>query len=101
MLGEQPRLYPHGNFKLLSDAALRFSLFRGGTSLSLDGSGDGIEADQRERVAVDVLEVRDHAAPYGRVVVRWNGLPGGGANPAQLRHGKELHAAPRPLAVAS
>ncbi len=62
-LWKEPRLYLHRDLELVRRAALGFLLFGGGATLRLDRATDLIEADERERIAIDVLEPREGSAP--------------------------------------
>jgi hypothetical protein len=52
-----------GNFEFLCGAAFRFQLLGHRTPLYFDFPGYLIEADQRERIVVQISEVREHPAP--------------------------------------
>ena len=55
-----------GYFEFVGSAALGFFFCGGGAALRLHGVRQLVEADKGERVAVDIAEARDDAAPDGR-----------------------------------
>src|SRR6516162_6388472 len=99
MLGKESSLYSLGDFKFLGDAALGLRFLGAGTALCLDGVGDLVKADQRERVAVEIFEAGKDSTPDGRVVAFDDRATACGLDASQLGHGEELDAAPRPLPV--
>ena len=52
-----------GDFQFLGVAAFGFELGGGGTALGFESVRDLVEADERKRVAIDIAEASDDAAP--------------------------------------
>ena len=52
-----------GDFQFLDGAAFGFELGGGGTALGFESVRDLVEADERKRVAIDIAEASDDAAP--------------------------------------
>ena len=67
-LRKEPRLHLHGDLELVRGAPLGLLLLGGGATLRFDRAADLVEADQGERVPIDVLEAREGAAPRGSVL---------------------------------
>jgi len=55
-----------GDFEFVRGAAFGFLFLDNGAALRFHGVGELIEADQRERVAIDIAKARDDSAPDGR-----------------------------------
>jgi hypothetical protein len=96
-LWEKPGLYQPCNFQFLGGAAFRFQLLSDSAALRLQRPADVVESHQRKRVAVDVLETREHAAPNRRL------LGGRGVrmrlDPPQARRIAKMNPALVPFAV--
>ena len=69
-LREKPCLNLFGDFQFLGGAALGFEFGGGGAALGFDSVSDFVEADERERIAVRVLEAGEDAAPDGGMIGR-------------------------------
>ena len=69
-LREEPGLHVLCDFQFLGEAALRFPFVGIRAALGLDGVGGLIKAHERERIAVDVLELRGYASPDWRFGIR-------------------------------
>ena len=54
-----------GDFQFLGGAAFGFEFGGGGAALGFESVSDFVEADEKERVAVDIAEASDDAAPDG------------------------------------
>ena len=64
-LREETRLDLFGDFEFLGGAAFGFEFFGEGPALRFNFVSDFIKADERERVAVRILEASERAAPDG------------------------------------
>jgi hypothetical protein len=64
-LGEKTTLDFVGDFEFLGGAAVEFDFGGGGAALSFEGVSDFVEADEGERVSVDIPEAGGDAAPDG------------------------------------
>src|SRR5215469_11286718 len=74
---EKPRLYLFGDLKLLSCSPLRFELLSDRAALRFDRIRDLVEAHQREQIAVQIPETREHSAPDRSGFLSWRGRIGG------------------------
>src|SRR5262249_10992729 len=68
-LWKESRLHLFGNFQVPRRAALRLPFFRSRTASCFDRSTHFVEAHERERIAVYILETGEHTAPDRRLLV--------------------------------
>src|SRR6266849_1508841 len=62
-LRKKARLHFLGDFEFADDPTFGFEFFGGGAALRFDGVGDLVEAHERKRIAVGILETGKDAAP--------------------------------------
>ena len=65
-MGEQSGLHVLGDFEFVGGATLGLLFCGDGAALRFHSVGQLVEADERERVAVDIAKASDNAAPNWR-----------------------------------
>ena len=70
-LREETGLHGFCDFEFLGGAPLGFQSLGSGTALRFDGVSDFVKADERKRIAVEILEAGEDAAPnWSRLTAR-------------------------------